>query len=158
MNSSYVVAPKLPMRMYPTPGRMIYDASRLFTGILSRFTLKVSVSATSRLTTESFTIVPFGPRSLIIIWSRGIFTPDIAVSFTATMPAFCDGPLAMVWMTSRVSSTMLNCTPMPSKFPCNDSFICFVSFGVVYEECGSSLSSIPLMASSTSLFSSTEST
>lgn len=143
---------------------MIYDASRLFTGILSRFTLKVSVSATSRLTTESFTIVPFGPRSLIIIWSRGIFTPDIAVSFTATMrspatmPAFCDGPLAMVWITSRVSSTMLNCTPMPSKFPCSDSFICFVSFGVVYEECGSSLSSIPLMASSTSLFSSTEST
>ena len=102
MNSSYVVAPKLPIRIYPTPGRIIYEASRLFTGILSRFTLNTNVSFTSRRTTESFTVVPFGPRRRIIILSRGIFTPAIAESFTATMrspatmPAFSDGPLAMV--------------------------------------------------------------
>ncbi len=68
--------------------------------------------------------------------SRSILTPAMAVSPTemmrspAKMPTFSEGPLGTVWMTTRVSSSMLNCTPMPSKLPSSGSFIFFVSLGL----------------------------
>ena len=58
----------------------------------------------------------------------------MAVSATATMrsparmPIFSDGPFVTGWMTSSVSSAMLNCTPMPSNEPFSGSVIAFVSF------------------------------
>ena len=67
---------------------------------------------------------------------RDIFTPAMAVSLTATMrspammPAFSEGPPLTVCMTRRVSSTMLNCTPMPSKLPFSGSVSSFVSLAV----------------------------
>ena len=164
MNSLCVVAPKLPMRMYPVSGVIMYEASTVFTGILSRVTMKVSTSLIPRLTIPSFTSVPRLPLSRLIISSRSIFTPAMVVSFTLTMrspaiiPTFSDGPPDTGWIISRVSSTMLNCTPIPSNEPCSDSCIAFVSFAVVYEECGSSSLSMPLMPSSTSFCSSTLST
>ena len=79
------------------------------TGILSLFTTKVNVSLMPRRTTLRFTFVPFFPRRRRMMSSRLIFTPAMAVSLTATMrsparmPTFSDGPLAIVWSTSRVS-------------------------------------------------------
>ena len=136
----------------------------LFIGIRSLLTVNESMPSTPRRTTPSTTFVPFGPRRRRIMSSLDIFTPAIAVSFTITMrspacmPTFSDGPFTVGCMTSSVSSTMLNCTPMPSKLPSRGSFIAFTSFGSEYDECGSRFSSMPRMASSTSLFSSTEST
>ena len=111
-----------------------------------------------------FTFVPFFPRSRFIMSSRAIFTPAMGSSSTATMrsplsmPTFSLGPLRTVWMTTSVSSSTLNCTPMPSKFPSRGSVMRRVSSASVYEECGSSLSSMPRMAYSVSLFWSTLST
>ena len=85
----------------------------------------------------SLTLVPFGPRSRFIISSFDIFTPAIAVSFTAIMrspaciPTFSEGPFVTVCITIRVSSCILNCTPIPSKLPFKDSFMAFVSRAVV---------------------------
>ena len=159
-----MVAPKLPMRIYPMPGRIIYTASTVFTGILSRVTIKASRSAMPLRITVRCTFVPFGPRRRRIISSRAIFTPAMAVSFTATMrspammPTFSEGPPSVGCITMSVSCDTLNCMPTPSNDPCNGSFICFVSLAVVYDECGSSFSNIPRMPSSTSFCSSTEST
>ncbi len=114
----------------------MYMASIDLTGILSRTTVNDSVSRMPCLTTPSFTLVPLGPRNRRIISSRGIFTPAIDVSLTVTMrspacmPTFSEGPLVTGWMTSSVSSIMLNCTPMPSKLPAKGSFMAFTSFGV----------------------------
>ena len=113
----------------------MYTASTLFTGILSLLTVNFSTSGTPRRTMPRLTLVPLGPRRRRIISSRAIFTPAMAVSLTVTMrspammPTFSDGPLLTGWMTSSVSSTMLNCTPMPSKLPCNGSLSAFTSFG-----------------------------
>ena len=164
MNSSYVVAPNEPMRIYPVPGLIIYQASSVFTGILSRVTTNVSRSPMPRRIIVSLTFVPLGPRSRFIMSSFDIFTPAIAVSFTATMrspaciPTFSEGPFVIVWMTIRVSSCILNCIPIPSKLPFNDSFMALVSRAVVYDEWGSSFSSMPLMPFSTRLSSLTVST
>ena len=142
----------------------MYDASIVFTGILSRVTMNVSTSFIPRLTIPSLTSVPRLPLRRFIISSRSIFTPAIVVSLTLTMrspasiPTFSDGPFVTGCIISSVSSTMLNCTPMPSNEPCSDSCIDFVSFAVVYDECGSSSFSMPLMPSSTSFCSFTLST
>ena len=117
-----------------------------------------------RRTIPSTTLVPLGPRNRRMISSFDIFTPAMAVSLTetmrspATIPTFSDGPPVTGWMTRRVSSTILNCTPMPSKLPDSGSLRAFTSLGVEYDECGSSFSSMPRMASSTSFPSSTLST
>ena len=115
----------------------MYQPSMVFTGILSRTTVKWSFSAIPRLAMVSFTFVPLGPLSLLIISSRLIFTPAIAVSFTAIMrspdmmPTFSEGPFATVCITSNVSSCMLNCMPTPSNEPLSDSFMALVSLAVV---------------------------
>ena len=133
-------------------------------GILSRFTVKYKGSFTPRRTMVSFTSESFGPRRRVIISSVDIFTPAIALSFTATIrspariPTFSDGPLLTGCIISNVSSIIWNCTPIPSKLPCNGSFIFFTSSASLYVECGSSWASIRIIASSTNLFSSTEST
>ena len=112
----------------------------------------------------SFTFVPRRPRKRCIMSARGIFTPALVVSFTvmmrspASMPTFSDGPLDTGWIMSSVSSTMLNCTPMPSNEPSSGSFKAFVSLAVVYVECGSSDFNIPCMPSSTNFCWSTVST
>ena len=135
-NSSWVCAPKLPIRIYPTVGLIIYEASIVFTGILSRMISKCSMPLIPRRTTPKRTNVPFRPRSLRMISSRDIFTPAIAVSLTVTilspamMPFFSDGPPTTGCITSSVSSDILNCTPMPSKLPCSGSLLASTSFAV----------------------------
>ena len=136
----------------------------MLTGILSRVTLKWSTPCAPRRTMSRFAIVPLGPRSLLMMLSRSIFTPAIFTPFTAIMrspantPARSQGPLLITCSTMSVSFTMLKLTPMPSKLPVNGSFSFFVSLGLVYEEWGSSLLSIPLMASSANFCWSTLST
>ena len=135
-----------------------------WTGILSRTTVNLSVSPMPDRTTPSSTFVPFGPRRRFMISSFDIFTPAMAVSLTemirspAMIPTRSEGPLDTGWMTMRVSSIILNCTPMPSKLPSSGSFSSFTSLGVEYDEWGSSLLSMPRMPSSTNLTSSTLST
>jgi len=64
----------------------------------------------------------------------------------------------MVWITYTVSSSMLNCTPMPLNLPSRGSVNSFVSCAVVYAECGSSVLSIAFMASVVRVSASTSST
>ncbi|CUO99742.1 Uncharacterised protein [Segatella copri] len=96
----------------------------------------MSLSLMPRRTMVRFTVVPLGPRRRFMISSLLILTPEMAVSFTATMrspamiPTFSEGPFVTGWITSSVSSTMLNCTPMPSKLPFSGSFIALVSLAV----------------------------
>ena len=101
----------------------MYEASRLYTGILSRLMVKGSNSFTPARNTFTVTVEPFGPRKRRITSSVFIFTPAMTVSFTsmmrspARMPTFSEGPPDTGWMTKRVSVAILNWIPMPSKFP-----------------------------------------
>ena len=112
----------------------------------------------------SLTSESLGPRKRVMMSSVDILTPAMALSFTATIrspasiPTFSDGPLLTGCMISKVSSIIWNWTPIPSKLPCRGSFIFFTSSALLYVECGSSCANMRIIASSTSLFSSTEST
>ena len=102
----------------------------------SRTMVKGSSSLNPCRFTFSATFVPLGPRRRRMMSSFDIFTPAMAVSLTMTMrspammPPRSEGPPAMVCITTRVSSIMLNCTPMPSKLPSSDSLSAFTSLAV----------------------------
>ena len=136
MNSLYVFAPKLPRRTYPMPSEIIYEASSDLIGILSRVTLNLRIPSAPRLFIPSSTLLPFLPLRRFIMSIFDIFTPAITVSLTDTMrspgmiPTFSDGPLTTGWITMRVSSTILNCMPIPSKFPIRGSVRDFISSGL----------------------------
>ena len=140
------------------------DASTVLTGILSRVIVKSIRPSMPRRQIPSLTFVPLGPRRRDIMASCDIFTPAMAVSLTVTMrspaimPIFSEGPSGIGCTMNSVSSIMLNCTPMPSNEPVRVSLDFSFSFAERYDECGSSSSSMPFMASSTSLALSTSST
>ena len=106
----------------------------------------------------TFTFVPPFPLSLAItslffILIPATFFPSTSTTLSpAFTPTFSDGPPGITATTHTVSFTILNSTPMPSKFPCKGAFVSASSSAVIYAECGSRFCSIEIMVLSTSLF------
>ena len=124
--------------------------------MISRFTSTVRRALPRRY--WSVTLLPNAPRSNCLITSTSRFLPEMLLSAALiilspiTNPAMAAGPFGITLVTCKLSSNMMNSTPIPKKLPFMSSFICCVFFAGIKVEWGSRRASIAITAVSVRSF------